>query len=94
MSLLNKIPAQFQVWWRRPTSPIERLGAFLLGAWAGLWLGVIGRLVLGAMPIPLEELFWFAAGTAIALAVLGLVFPKYVTCIAYPFSFLGITGST
>lgn len=92
MAYLNDKLVRFHSWWRRPATPADRVWAVVLGAWAGLWLGAIGRLVLGEMPVSLRELAWFAVASAGVLAACGLVFPKTVRCISFPFSFLGASS--
>ncbi|MDR7150958.1 hypothetical protein J2W49_002931 [Hydrogenophaga palleronii] len=84
--------AKFQSWWHAPATPADRAWAFVLGAWAGLWLGLIGRLIIGGTPVPLVEVFWYAIAMAVALAVSGLIFPKTVRCISFPFAFFGLSG--
>lgn len=84
--------ARFRSWWRAPATAADRAWAFVLGAWAGLWLGALGRLALGRFPVPIGDLFWFAVASAIGLSVAGLFFPKTIRCIAFPFSFFGVVG--
>lgn len=89
----NKL-TQFKTWWRKPATPADRFFSVLLGAWAGLWIGVIGRLFVGEMPVGLGELFRVAVITAAVLGFCGAVFPKTVSCIAFPFAFLGVSGGS
>lgn len=93
-SYIQRKRARFLSWWNAPTTPADRAWGFALGAWAGLWLGVIGHLVFDGSPVPLEALIWYAVATAVALAVAGLLFPKIVRCIAFPFAFFGVSAGS
>lgn len=83
---------QFQAWWRAPSTPAERISSIVLGGWAGLWIGGLGRIALGQLPIPLGEVFWAAIAVAVLLAAAGAVFPKLVRCLCFPFAFFGAAG--
>ena len=67
----------------------HRVGAFLIGAFGGLWVGLLGRLFLGPMPVAFSVLAYWAIGGAIACALLGALFPRVVTVVLYPFAMLG-----
>jgi hypothetical protein len=41
------------------------------------------------MPVSLSVLGWWAAGSAAVGVVLGVLFPKAVSCVCFPFSTLG-----
>ena len=82
--------ADFKAWWQRPPTARDRvLGAFV-GALAGLWVAVIGRLVLGDMPVAFAVLAEFAMIGAGCGVVLGAAFPKIVLILGFPFASLGI----
>ena len=61
-----------------------------MGALAGLWVAVIGRLVLGDMPVAFAVLAEFAMIGAGCGVVLGAAFPKIVLILGFPFASLGI----
>jgi EamA domain-containing membrane protein RarD len=65
------------------------LGAFV-GALAGLWIAVLGRVFLGDMPVSfsaLAEIAMIGAGCGVAL---GASFPKIVLILGFPFASLGV----
>jgi hypothetical protein len=86
--------AKFQTWWSTPATPADRGWAFVLGAWAVVWFGLIGRLVIGGLPVPFAELFWYAVATSVAVAFAGLFFPKTVRLISFPFAFIALPGGS
>jgi hypothetical protein len=62
---------------------------FFVGALAGLWIGVIARLVLGEMPVAFSVLADAAMIGAACGAALGGAFPKVVLILGFPFTSLG-----
>ena len=83
----------FKRWYATPAAWWERLLAAVASAIVLAILGLVIRLIAAPLPLlPLSELFqtvllWLGSG-ALAGVLLGLVFPKSMLCIAYPFSFL------
>ena len=76
-------------WSRPPTARDRVLGAFV-GALAGLWVAVLGRLFLGEMPVSFSTLADFAMIGAACGVVLGTTFPKVVLILGFPFASLGV----
>jgi hypothetical protein len=84
--------ASFLQWWHRPVRTLDRVAAFFLGAFGGFWIGLLGRLFFGPMPMGIVALgYWGAAGAVLA-AVLGIAFPRAVMVVLYPFTFISIVG--
>ena len=83
----------FNQWWRRPLRKRDRVGAVAIGAIGGFWVGLLGRLMLGSMPVSLSTLGYWAIGSVVVGVVLGVLFPRVVSVVLYPFSFLGVGGS-
>jgi hypothetical protein len=82
--------ADFKAWWHRPPTVRDRvLGAFV-GALAGLWIAVLGRLFLGEMPVSFAALAEVAMIGAACGAMLGATFPKAVLILGFPFASLGV----
>ena len=77
----------FRAWWRAPPTVMDRVLSSFLGGWAGLWIGAIGRIIIG--PASLPELLQYSVGTAIALLAMGALFPKTMRIVAFPFAFIG-----
>ncbi|WP_251781208.1 hypothetical protein [Caldimonas mangrovi] len=53
---------------------------------------MIGRLAFGQAPASLEALAGWAIGLAAAGVVLGLRFPKAVSCVCFPFAVFGASS--
>lgn len=85
---------RFLAWWRAPATVSDRVLSAIMGAWAGLWIGGLGRMLVTSTSVPLAEVFWFAVGGGLWLAAAGAVFPKAVRCIALPFAFFGVGGGS
>ena len=79
----------FQQWWQAPATSRDRiLGAFV-GGFGGFWIGALGRIALGAAPVPLGEVVAFAFVAAACCAAIGVAFPKPVTVVLFPLSLFG-----
>ena len=81
---------KFKEWWSRPVQTKDRVAAAFVGAMGGFWIGILGRLFLGPMPVAFTALGYWAIGSVIVGVILGLFFPKPVTVVLYPFSIFGI----
>jgi hypothetical protein len=82
--------ADFKAWWNRPPTIRDRVLGSFVGAMAGLWVAVLGRLFLGDMPVSFAALAEFAMIGAACGVVLGAVFPKSVLILGFPFASLGV----
>jgi len=81
--------ARFLNWWRAPITSRDRVTGAVVGAFAGFWLGALGRIVVGASPVSGSVvLAWGVAGAAL-VAVLGIAFPKLVSVALFPFATFG-----
>jgi hypothetical protein len=91
--LLRRHRESFKRWFAAPAAWWERLLAAVASAVVFAILGLVVRLAVAPLPLlPLSELLqtvllWSGSG-ALTGVVLGLVFPKTMLCIAYPFSTL------
>ena len=83
----------FLDWWHRPIRTRDRVGAFFVGAFGGFWVGLLGRLFLGPMPVGFTGLAYWALAAASVCALLGVLMPRVVTVLLYPFSTFGIGSS-
>jgi hypothetical protein len=63
-----------------------------VGALAGLWVAVLGRLFIGDMPVSFSALAEFAMIGAGCGVVLGAAFPKIVLILGFPFASLGVSS--
>jgi len=85
---------RFIGWWRAPITRKDRAVGALVGGLGCFWVGVLGRIILGPLPVSLEILAWWALGSVAIGVILGLVFPKATTCVTFPFSTFGIGSGT
>lgn len=88
-AFINRRREQFSLWWRAPAISRDRILGSVVGALGFFWIGVLGRLALGPLPVSLEALGWWSLGSVAIGAVLGRLFPKAMTCICFPFSTFG-----
>lgn len=89
-SFLQSRVVAYKDWWRRPTTMKDRFVSALIGGIGAIWIGVLGRLILGQTPVSLTTLGWWAIYSVIAGVILGFCFPKVTGTIMYPFSMLGV----
>jgi hypothetical protein len=80
---------KFQRWWKAPNTRKDRYTAATIGAFGGVWLGGLGRIMLGELPVSIADVGLWAFGGVIVLSLLGAAFPKVVSCICFPFSTFG-----
>ncbi len=80
----------FNQWWRRPLRTRDKIGAVFIGAIGGFWVSLLGRLFIGPMPVSFAALAYWAVGGIIMGIILGILFPRVVSVVLYPFAFLGI----
>jgi hypothetical protein len=90
VNLIRRRFAGFQMWWRAPATRRDRIAGVAIGAVGCFWIGVLGRIMLGALPVPLEVLGWWALGSTAVGMVLGAIFPKAAACLFFPFSTFGV----
>lgn len=88
----EQLKRNFSAWWRAPVTRRDRVLGVLVGAIGCFWIGLLGRVVVGPLPVSLGTLAWWALGAALVGAAFGLRFPKAATCICYPFSLLGVSN--
>jgi hypothetical protein len=90
-----KEKGRLRKWWEQPSRPGDRVTSGLLGLWAGLWIGGIGR-VIYETPVSFMEVAVFALCGALVMFILGITFPKVSRFVTVPFSFFGVGsgGST
>ena len=93
MCIRDRRGQEFLEWWRAPTTRKDRIVGAIVGGLGCLWIGVLGRMMLGPMPITLVAIGWWALFSICIGVILGVSFPKYVTCICFPFSVFGVGGN-
>lgn len=82
---------RFKTWWAKPPTRLERLGSAVLGFWAFLLLGImLGFITATNHTLSMVGLAAWAIGSASFGIILGASFPKYMRCVALPFSVIGI----
>src|SRR5262245_6625626 len=83
----------FKRWLAAPAKWWERLLAAVASAVVFAILGLVARLIVAPLPLlPLDQLLrtilLWSGGSALAGVLLGLLLPKTMLCITYPFSTL------
>ena len=86
---LERRSQRFRSWWQAPATTKDRVLGATIGAIGCFWLGVLGRIIFGPLPASVSVLGWWAAGSAAIGVVLGVLFPKVVSCVCFPFSKFG-----
>lgn len=76
-------------WWQSPATAKDRVVGGLVGGFGGFWIGVLGRIGFGALPVSLGEVAIWALATAACGLGIGIAFPKPITVVLFPFSFFG-----
>ena len=82
--------AKFIAWWNAPNTNKDRYTAALVGAFGGFWIGALGRIMLGEMPVSISEVGLWALVGIILFSLLGVFFPKAILCICFLFSAFGV----
>ena len=86
--------SSFNEYWNRPVTYATRAKGALIGSVGGFWIFLLGRLMFGPMPISLTVLgYWIIAGIITGI-ILGIIFPRIISLALYPFTLLGIGGSS
>ncbi len=86
---------RFNTWWYSPVTRADRITSAICGAWAFLIIGLVAGFALApAHTLSLIGIGYLAIGSLVSGVVLGALFPKVIRCIAFPFVFIGIGGSS
>lgn len=87
--LIKRRIRKLREWWSAPATAKDRAVGAVVGGFGGFWIGVLGRMILGALPVSLGEVAIWALATAMCGIGAGIAFPKPVTVILFPFSTFG-----
>jgi hypothetical protein len=80
---------RFIDWWRAPVTRRDRFLGATVGGMGCLWIGALVRIIFAPLPVSIFAVAqWAIAGTLIGI-VLGIAFPKVVTCVRFPFAIFG-----
>jgi hypothetical protein len=81
---------RFNAWWHAPATRRDRVLGAVVGGLGCLWIGGLGRVFLGTLPVPLHIVIAWGLGAGVIGVVLGVCFPKVITCVCFPFSIFGL----
>lgn len=76
-------------WWNAPVTRRDRILGAVIGGMGCFWIGILGRLALGPLPVSLSTLAWWALGSVLLGSMLGICFPKSVSVVCFPFASFG-----
>ncbi|HYW56201.1 MAG TPA: hypothetical protein VE934_04530 [Polaromonas sp.] len=79
-------------WRHAPATRRDRIIGAVIGGMGCFWIGVLGRLALGPLPVSVSALGWWALGSVLLGVMLGIFFPKIVSVVCLPFSSFGGGG--
>lgn len=89
-TLINQKKEKFLRWWRAPITLKDRIIGAIIGGIGCFWIGVLGRIMLGTLPVSISTLGWWALGSVVIGITLEILFPKVTACICFPFSIFGL----
>lgn len=84
---------KFLDWWKSPITKKDRITGAFVGSFAGFWIGALGRIALSDLPVAFKVVAMWGLAGAVIFSLLGVMFPKVISCICFPFSIFGI-GNT
>lgn len=70
----------------------DRIKGAFIGAVGCLWIAGIGRIIVGELPVSISVVGGWALCGAIIGLTLGILFPKAVSVVCFPFSVFGISN--
>ncbi|MUV14558.1 hypothetical protein [Noviluteimonas gilva] len=82
----------FREWWHAPITPRDRVTGLIIGGAGGFWIGLLGRIALGATPVGFAEVVLWGLGAMICCAILGYAFPKLMSVVLFPISIFGVSS--
>jgi len=80
----------FLEWWNAPIKTKDRITSATLSFFAGFWIADLGRIFFGELPVSIKIIALYAVAGAFIGMIFGILFPKVMRCIAYPFAFFGV----
>lgn len=86
---IKRYTRKLREWWQSPVTAKDRAVGAVVGGLGGFWIGVLGRIMLGALPVSLGEVAIWALAAAMCGASAGITFPKLVTVVLFPFLTFG-----
>jgi hypothetical protein len=76
-------------WWRAPVTARDRVTGAVVGGMAGFWIGALGRIAIGSLPVGIGVvLLWGATGIA-AGALFGRLRPRATFVFLLPLAAFG-----
>lgn len=76
-------------WWRAPVTARDRFYGAVVGGMAGFWIGALGRIVIGPLPVGVAViLFWGVTSIAVG-ALFGRLRPRLALVFLLPLATFG-----
>ena len=90
MNFVTNRTNQFKEWWKRTPTKADRFLAAIIGAIGMFWVALISAAVLPISgPFTLIQILYWFLGFVSSGVIIGVIFPKIVTIVLFPFSLLG-----
>ncbi|NLD15752.1 MAG: hypothetical protein GX665_11815 [Gammaproteobacteria bacterium] len=61
---IKRYTRKLREWWQSPVTAKDRAVGAVVGGLGGFWIGVLGRIMLGALPVSLGEVAIWALAAA------------------------------
>ena len=73
----------------KPITDVDRIGGAVFGLFGFFFIGAIGRALLGAHPVGFDTLVTRGFCSSGAGVLIGIRFPKVITCLLAPLMLIG-----
>ncbi|MBA8884909.1 hypothetical protein [Dokdonella fugitiva] len=82
-----------RTWWRAPATVRDRTSGMIVGGMAGFWIGALGRILVGQLPVGIGAVLLCGLAGIIAGAIFGRLCPKVALVLLLPLATFGCSPS-